>query len=47
MKIYLHLWYYLAQFSFELEMIQTKVEEKIKTYFMFNTTFPKIVSFVR
>jgi len=28
-------------------MFQTKVVEKIKTHFMFNNLFPKIVPFMR
>jgi len=32
---------YLTQFSLEWEMFQTKVVEKIKTHFMFNTFFSK------
>jgi hypothetical protein len=30
-----------------LKMFHTKVEEKIKTYFTFNNSFPKIVPFMR
>ena len=34
MKIIIHIWTYLAQFL-EWEMFQTKVLEKIKTFFFF------------
>jgi hypothetical protein len=45
--IYIKFWSYLAQFVLEREMFQTKDEGKIKTHFMFNSLFSKIVSFVR
>ena len=38
MKTNTHLGY-LAHFFLEWEMFQTKVAEKIKTYFLFNDTF--------
>ena len=39
MKTDMRFWSYLAQFLLELEMLQTKVVEKIKTHFIFNTIF--------
>jgi hypothetical protein len=36
---YAHLWQYLAEFFSEWEMFQTKVVEKIKTYFTVNNFF--------
>jgi len=39
MKPNIHFWSYLAQFSLEWEMFQTKDVEKIKTHFVFNNFF--------
>jgi hypothetical protein len=46
MKTYVHV-RYLAEFFLEWEMFQTKVAGKVKTHFMFNNFFPKIVSFMK
>jgi hypothetical protein len=46
MKTYIHL-FYLVQFFLELEVFQTKVVENIKTLFILNKFFPKIVAFTR
>jgi hypothetical protein len=47
MKTYVNLWSYLAHFFLEWEMFLTEDVEKLKTYFMLNNLFPKIVSFMR
>jgi hypothetical protein len=39
MKIYVHLWYNLAEFFLIWEMFQTKFVEKIKTYILYSITF--------
>ena len=39
MKTFLHLWQYLAEFSLEWEMFQTKFVEKIKTHILCSVTF--------
>jgi hypothetical protein len=39
MKTHVHLWYYLAQFSLEWQMFQTKVLEKTKTHFLLSNIF--------
>ena len=39
MKTNTLLWHYLAQFFLEWEMFETKIVEKIKTYFMFDKFF--------
>ena len=39
MKTDIHFWSYLAQFFSEWKMFQTKVVEKIKTYFVFSNFF--------
>jgi hypothetical protein len=39
MKTYVNLWQYLAEFLLEWEIFQTKVIEKIKTYFISNNFF--------
>jgi len=39
MKTDIHFWSHLAQFFLEWEMFQTKVVEKIKTYFVFSNYF--------
>ena len=36
MKMYIHLWQYLAEFFSEWDTFQTKLSEKIKTNFMIN-----------
>ena len=36
MKNIIHVWSFLAQFFLEWEMFQTKVVEKIQTYFTLN-----------
>jgi hypothetical protein len=46
MKTFVHLWQYVAEFFLEWEMFQTKVVAKIKTQFIFNNLFPKIVPFI-
>ena len=46
MKTCVHL-YHLAEFFLELEMLHTKVVEKIKTYVLFNDLSRKIVPFMR
>jgi len=38
---------YLAEFFWEWEIFQIKLVEKIKTHFMYNNGFPKILPFVR
>jgi hypothetical protein len=43
MKIYVHILYHLAEFFLEWEMFQPKAVEKIKTHFIFNNFFAKIV----
>ena len=40
MQTNMHLWLYLAEFSLEWEMFQTKVVEKIKTHILGSITFP-------
>ena len=47
MKTTKHFWSYLAYFSLELEMFQTKYVGEIKTQFVFNTFFLKKVPFMR
>jgi spore germination cell wall hydrolase CwlJ-like protein len=42
MKTIMHFWSYLAQFSLEWEMFQTKVVEKIKTHIFSKTYFENI-----
>jgi hypothetical protein len=39
MKTYLHLWWYSAVFFLELEVFQTKVAGKIKTYILCSVKF--------
>ena len=39
MKMFLHLWQYLAEFFLEWGMFQTKVVEKIKTRILCSVTF--------
>jgi hypothetical protein len=39
MKTFSHLWQYLAKFSLEWEMFQTKVVEKIKIHILCSTNF--------
>ena len=41
MKAYVHLWQYLVEFFLELEMLEIKGLEKIKTHFMSITFFRK------
>jgi hypothetical protein len=41
-----HLWSYHVHFFLEWEMFRTEVVQKVKTHFMFNNIFPKIVSFM-
>jgi hypothetical protein len=41
MKTYVPLWYYLAEFFIEWEMLQTKVIEKIKTHILYSITFSR------
>jgi hypothetical protein len=36
-----------CEFFVELKIFQARVAEKIKTRFMFNNFFPKIVPFIR
>jgi hypothetical protein len=43
MKMYTHLWQYLAELFSEWDMFQKKLLEKIKTNFMINNLFLKIV----
>jgi len=43
MKMYTHLWQYLAEYFSEWDMFQVKLLEKIKTNFMINNLFLKIV----
>jgi hypothetical protein len=40
MKTFSHLHQYLVEFFLEWTIFETKVVEKIKTYFMFVTFFP-------
>jgi hypothetical protein len=49
MKVFVHLWWYLAEFLLEWEMFQTEVVEKVKTHnFVFSNSLPpKFVPFVR
>jgi hypothetical protein len=47
MKMFLHLWQYLAEFFLEWEIFWTKVVEKIKTHLMFINSFSKIAPFMR
>ena len=47
MNAFLHLSQYLAEFISEREKFQIKVINKVKTYFMFKTFFPKTVPFMR
>jgi hypothetical protein len=39
MKLYVHLWYNLAEFFVEWDIVQTKVAEKIKTHILCSVTF--------
>ena len=39
METKMHFWSYLAQFSLEWEMFQTKVVGEIKTHIIFSKTF--------
>jgi hypothetical protein len=39
MKIYIHLWKYLAEFFLEWKMCRTKVIEKIETHILCSVTF--------
>jgi hypothetical protein len=41
MKIYTHLWWYLTEFFFELEMFQTKFVKKIKKHILCSITFSR------
>jgi hypothetical protein len=47
MGTHLQLWEYLAEFFLEWEMFEAVFSEKIKTSFMFNNFFLKIVPFMR
>ena len=40
MKIYVHLWYYLAIFFLEWEMFHTKVLQNITKYILCSLNFP-------
>ena len=47
METNLHFLSFLAHFFVEWEMFPTNVVEEIKTHFMFNNYFSKIVPFIR
>jgi len=47
MKTHVHFLSYLSQLFLEWKMFQTKIVEKIKTYFMFNIVFRKNVPFMK
>jgi hypothetical protein len=47
MKTYVNLQNSVAEFLLEWEMFQTKIVEKIKKHFMFDTVFPEIVPFMK
>jgi len=48
MNIVTHLWQYVAEFSVESEIFQTKFVEKIKTHILCSVTFfSKILPFMR
>jgi hypothetical protein len=39
MKVYAHLWLYLAQFTLKREMFQTTFVEKLKTHTLYSVMF--------
>jgi hypothetical protein len=45
MKTYVHLLQYLAELFLEWEIFQLEVVEEIKTHFMLNNVFTKIMPF--
>jgi hypothetical protein len=43
----IYFWSYIAEFSLEWEIFQAKIVQKIKTHFMLDNFFPKLVPFMR